>query len=216
VIVKICGVTTLEDSLAAVEAGADMLGFNFFPLSPRCISLDTCRKIADELKQRPLAVSLVGVFVNAPLPEILHTMQVCSLDLAQLSGDEPEDLLRELGERAVKALRPSGPGSLQDLLRRYPGRSQPPAWLLDAYRPGSFGGGGQTADWELAASLAARQPILLAGGLNPENVHFAITQVRPWGVDVASGVESAPGRKDRRKVEAFIQAARQAAKEKPL
>lgn len=212
-IVKICGVRTLEDSLAAVEAGADMLGFNFYPPSSRWISVDTCRQIVAGLKQRAVQVCLVGVFVNAALPEIQFTLQTCSLDLAQLSGDEPGDLLQRLGQPAFKALRPAGVVDLQELVQRYPHRSQPPAWLVDAYRPGSFGGAGQTADWELAAGLAAQAPILLAGGLTPENVSMAVARVKPWGVDVASGVESAPGQKDRRKMEAFMRAARQAAKE---
>ena len=215
-IVKICGVTTLEDSLAAVEAGADMLGFNFYPPSSRFISASACCEIVAGLKQHLSRVLLVGVFVNAALPEILHTLQTCSLDLAQLSGDEPVQLLRALGERAFKALRPAGPTTQQELVQCYPKRSQPPAWLVDANQPGSFGGSGHTADWGLASSLAAHAPILLAGGLTPENVAAAIAQVKPWGVDVASGVESSPGRKDRLKIEAFIQAAHLAAKENNL
>jgi phosphoribosylanthranilate isomerase len=216
VIVKICGVTTLEDSLAALDAGADMLGFNFYPPSSRCISVETCRQIVAGLQQHPSQALLVGVFVNAPLQEIQHTLQACSLDLAQLSGDEPEELLQALGECAFKALRPSDLAGFQESLRRYPSRVQPPAWLVDAYRPGSFGGGGQTADWDLAASLAANAPILLAGGLTPLNIPAAVARVKPWGVDVASGVESSPGRKDRQKMDAFVQASRQAAKENNL
>jgi phosphoribosylanthranilate isomerase len=212
-IVKICGLTTLADSLAAAEAGADMLGFNFYPPSPRYISPVECRRIADELKQRAARPVLVGVFVNASPEEINEIMQTCGLDLAQLCGDEPTGLLQALGERAFKALRPATQSELQESIQHYPLRKNPPAWLVDAHRAGSYGGSGRTANWELAAELAAQAPILLAGGLTTENIAAAVVQVRPWGVDVASGVESSPGRKDRRKMDEFILAARQVAKE---
>lgn len=215
-IVKICGLTTLDDSLSAVEARADMLGFNFYPPSVRYISPQTCRMIVGGLKQHAARPVLVGVFVNAGLDEISKIMDTCSLDLAQLCGDEPAELLKALGERAFKALRPAGPAALQESVQRYPRRKPPPAWLVDANHSGAYGGSGRTANWKLAAELAARAPILLAGGLAPENITAAIAQVRPWGVDVASGVESSPGRKDRRKMEEFIQSAHQAGKEVAL
>ena len=213
VIVKICGLTTLEDSLLAVAAQADMLGFNFYPPSPRYISPQACRSIVAELKQQPVRPVLVGVFANAGLDEINGILETCGLDLAQLSGDEPPALLEVLGERAFKALRPSGPASLRECVGRYPRRKSPPAWLVDAHQAGSYGGSGRRADWNLAAGLAAQAPVLLAGGLTPENVAAAIARVHPWGVDVASGVESSPGKKDRTKMEEFIQSANQAGME---
>ena len=213
-IIKICGVTTLEDSLAAVEAGADMLGFNFYPPSSRYLPQAVCREIVDALKRRSISTIRVGVFVNASLHEIDRIMAACSLDLAQLSGNEPAEHLQFLGDRAFKALRPASSSELNEIIRVYPERAHPPAWLVDANHPGSYGGSGQKADWQLAAGLAAQAPILLAGGLTPENITAAVTQVRPWGVDVASGVESSPGRKDRQKMIDFIQAAHWAAKEK--
>ena len=122
-------------------------------------------------------------------------------------------LLAALGERGLKALRPADAEDLERSLLRYPKRSTPPAWLVDAFRPGEYGGTGQTADWSLASGLAARAPVLLAGGLRPENVRAAVLQVRPWGVDVASGVESAPGRKDFQKMTALIRAVRESSEE---
>jgi phosphoribosylanthranilate isomerase len=205
--VKICGITTLDDALAAVDAGADLLGFNFYDKSPRYIDPAACAAITHTLANRGSQVVCVGVFVNASLSEIEATLTQCGLDLAQLSGDEPPTLLSALGERAIKAFRPQNPASLEVALKIYPQRSVPPAVLIDAYRPGAYGGTGQAADWSLAAGLARRLPTLLAGGLTPENVAGAVRQVHPWGVDVASGVESAPGHKDATKVAAFIRAA---------
>jgi phosphoribosylanthranilate isomerase len=209
--IKICGITSLEDALAAVEAGADWLGFNFYPPSPRFVPPEVCAKIVASL--RGTGVTCVGVFVNAPLDEIQAILEVCRLDLAQLSGDEPPEVVNALGERAFKALRPASSTELEALLRRYPPRREAPAWLLDAYRPGEYGGTGAPASRELARALAGQAPILLAGGLRPENVGEAIRQVRPWGVDVASGVESSPPHKDALRMKQFIQAARMAATE---
>ena len=123
-------------------------------------------------------------------------------------GDEPPELLTILGDRAFKALRPASAAALNTALTLVPPRFQPPAVLMDAYHPGVFGGTGQKADWSLACDLARLKPILLAGGLTPENVAEAVRQVQPWGVDVASGVESTPGKKDAARVAAFIRAAK--------
>lgn len=209
--VKICGITSLEDALAAVEAGADLLGFNFYPPSPRFVSPGVCAEIVAGL--RGTGVTCVGVFVNAPLDEIQAILDACGLDLAQLSGDEPPEVVNALGKRAFKALRPANSSDLEALLRLYPPRGEAPAWLLDAYRPGEYGGTGTPASWELASELARRAPVLLAGGLRPENVAGAVRQVRPWGVDVASGVESSPPHKDVLRMKQFVQAARMAAAE---
>jgi phosphoribosylanthranilate isomerase len=206
--VKICGITTLEDALHAIEAGADMLGFNFFPKSPRFIDPQRCAAIVEAL--RGSGVVCVGVFVNLPPEEVRRLMSACSLDLAQLSGDEPACDLAQLDGLAFKALRPAGRADLEQALQTYPPRSSPPAYLVDAFRPGMYGGSGQPANLDLAADLAHRCPILLAGGLTPENVAKAIALVQPWGVDVASGVETAPGRKDTALLRAFVHAARSA------
>jgi phosphoribosylanthranilate isomerase len=207
-IVKICGLTTLEDALAAIEAGADMLGFNFYSASPRHIFPKECARLTAALQGYRPAVMLVGVFVDASPEQITRTISECGLDLAQLSGDEPPETLQRLGQRAYKALRPADPQNLLALVQKYPPRSTPPAYLIDAYRLGQYGGTGQSANWSLAASLSIRSPLFLAGGLTAENVITAIRQVRPWGVDVASGVETSPGRKNSEKMRAFIQAAK--------
>ena len=202
--VKICGVTTVEDALAAVEAGADLLGFNFYPQSRRYITPAICERIVAQL---PDAVTRVGVFVNARPEEVIAILDDCSLDLAQLSGDEPPEALAALGGRAFKAIRPVSLAMAQAAVARY-AVPTPPALLVDACRPGEYGGTGHTADWALARALAATHPILLAGGLRPENVAEAVRQVCPWGVDVASGVESRPGRKDAQRMAAFVAAGR--------
>ena len=205
--VKICGLANLDEARLAVEMGADLLGFNFYPPSPRYIDPLACARIVAGLQLQPRVIT-VGVFVNAQPAAIAAILDECGLDLAQLSGDEPPEVLAALGDRAFKALRPSGPEAMETALLCYPTRSTAPAWLVDAYRPGEYGGTGHTADWSLAHSLARQAPILLAGGLNPGNVTAALQQVRPWGVDVASGIESAPGRKDHRQMSAFISAVR--------
>jgi phosphoribosylanthranilate isomerase len=207
-VVKICGLTSLEDAAAAIQAGAGMLGFNFYPASPRYILPELCRAIIETLQARGLHASMVGIFVNAPLEHIQTIMKTCGLHLAQLSGDEPPQVLEELRGCAYKALRVKDATGLQAARQQYPCSSTPPAYLVDAYRPGEYGGTGQTADWSLASTLSRSAPILLAGGLTPENVAQAVNQVQPWGVDVASGVESSPGIKDHHKMRRFIQQAR--------
>jgi phosphoribosylanthranilate isomerase len=206
--VKICGLTSLEDALQAADAGADMLGFNFYPPSPRYLNSSQCSLIIAGLQEHGVCVTTVGVFVNTPPKEIASVLDGCGLDLAQLSGDEPPEDLQALGERAFKALRTAKARDLQEDIHHYRSRKNPPACLVDAYQAGEYGGTGLTADWRLARNLSLEQPILLAGGLTPVNVWRAITQVQPWGVDVASGVETSPGRKDAQKIRDFIHAAR--------
>jgi phosphoribosylanthranilate isomerase len=206
--VKICGIRRLEDAQAAISAGADMLGFNFYPPSPRYITPEVCREITLALRQEGKSTTLVGVFVNATAAEIHDTLDMCVLDQAQLHGTEPPEVLQSLGNKAFKALRPANQDDLEDTLEHYPTRSEAPAWLVDAYRVGEYGGTGLTANWTLAAGLAQQAPILLAGGLTPYTVAQAINQVHPWGVDVASGVESAPGVKDYEKIRLFIKEAK--------
>jgi phosphoribosylanthranilate isomerase len=199
--IKICGITTIKDALAAMDAGADMLGFNFYPKSPRSIAVGTCRDIMSVM-QRYGHMVYVGVFVNAPLHEIRATMHTCALTLAQLHGDETSEMMRSLYGKAFKAFR-GAPESINGFARE-----EPPAFLVDASVKGAYGGTGVTADWRSAAELAKHYPVLLAGGLTPENVRAAVEQVRPWGVDVASSVESSPGRKDAGRMKAFVKAVR--------
>jgi phosphoribosylanthranilate isomerase len=212
--VKICGITTLDDAVAAIDAGADVLGFNFYPKSPRYIEPAACAKLVNHLRGRGERATLVGVFVNICL-------DACNLDYAQLHGDEPPEELAALGPWAFKAIRPANTEEAKrqallylpaapdgyDTLVSDPPR---PAFLLDAAAPGQFGGSGLVADWSMARVLARRWPLLLAGGLRPDNVAAATEAVQPWGVDVASGVESSPGRKDIAKMQAFVETARRA------
>ena len=207
--IKICGITNLEDALAAIEAGADMLGFNFYPKSPRYITPEQCALIVSSVYRLRSTVVFIGVFVNSPAEQIAAILDQCGLHLAQLSGDEPLSDLEALGPRAFKALRIRDPQSAPAMLANLPPRADPPACLLDAHVPGQYGGTGQTADWSVAADLARQASILLAGGLTPENVAEAVRQVRPWGVDVASGVEAGPGKKDAARMRAFVQNALQ-------
>jgi phosphoribosylanthranilate isomerase len=206
--IKICGLTEPDDALAAVEAGASMLGFNFYEPSPRSVSPGACARIQAVLANHGAHVTTVGVFVNMAEAGIRMILDDCGLDLAQLHGDETPELLAALGDKAFKAIRPVTSEAARVLVSRYLRRdaAHAPALLVDAAHPSAYGGTGQVADWPLAASLAAEHPILLAGGLCPENVGLALAQVHPWGVDVASGVESRPGKKDRARMTAFIDA----------
>jgi phosphoribosylanthranilate isomerase len=197
--VKICGVTSVEDALMCVEAGADAIGVNFAPRSPRRIALELARRIVAAL---PAKVVKVGVFVDATESELRDAIEQVGLGCVQLHGDEPPELVAAFLPHAYKALRVRGREALA-LAARYPGEHI----LLDAYVPGVAGGTGATFDWTLAAELAQIRQVTLAGGLTPSNVADAVREVRPFCVDVASGVESAPGRKDRAKVRAFIEAA---------
>jgi phosphoribosylanthranilate isomerase len=207
--VKICGITSLDDALEAIEAGCDLLGFNFYPQSPRYLAPRDCSAIRSGMEQQNVRCISVGIFVNTPPMQILDVLDGCGLDLAQLAGDEPIEQLRELGVRGFKSIRPTSQAGALDLAARYAQPGCEPTLLVDAYQPGFYGGSGQTGDWALAGELAARYPLLLAGGLTPQNVALAAAQTRPWGVDVASGVESAPGKKDRSKMRLFIQAVRE-------
>ena len=199
--VKICGITRLDDARAAVRAGADALGFNFWPGSRRFIAPAAARAIVAAL---PPFVTAVGVFVDAGREELLAAAALSGVQLLQLHGDEPPGLCAHLPLPVLKALRVTGPEVL-DLMRRYPGVA---GFLLDAPSAG-FGGGGRTFDWSLAAAAAAQATVVLAGGLTPANVAEAVRAVRPWGVDVASGVESAPGVKDHQLVSRFVGAAKE-------
>ncbi len=202
--VKICGITNADDARAAVDAGADALGFVFYEKSPRYILPAVAASIVAEL---PPLVIPVGVFVNHDLDTVRSIMMTCGLALAQLHGDENPSYCRELSRPTVKALRLKDRSSLL-ALAEYQGRGGVRGFVLDAYSQESYGGTGQTTDWILAADVAKTARILLAGGLTPDNVGEAIRTVQPYGVDVSSGVESSLGKKDPAKISAFLHAVR--------
>jgi phosphoribosylanthranilate isomerase len=201
--VKICGVTNVADALAAAEAGADMIGLMFYEHSPRHISLATAEEISRAL---PPFVLRVGVFVNPAEELVLRAIGDCNLSLLQFHGDEPSEFCTQFGLMSVKALRVHAAESLKALKNFHTD-----AFLLDAFSSTTPGGTGEKFNWDLAAEAQKfGKPIFLAGGLTPENVADAVKKVRPFAVDVSSGVESAPGKKDAAKVRAFITAVRAA------
>jgi phosphoribosylanthranilate isomerase len=197
--VKICGITSLDDALACVDAGADAIGFNFWAQSKRHIAVETAGAIA---KRLPPNIRTVGVFVNPSEADVDRAFAAGAIDLAQLHGDETPDFCSRFAGRYIKALRLRDAESLArmadykcDLL------------LVDADTAG-YGGSGQRADVGLATQAAAARRVILAGGLTPENVAEAVATIQPYGVDVAGGVEREPGVKDWMKVAAFVQAAK--------
>lgn len=198
--VKICGITALEDARQAIECDADALGFVFYSRSPRYIEPALAREIIREL---PPFVTTVGLFVNEDRSRIHEIVGHCRLDSVQLHGDESPDDCADLPVKAVKALRVRDSASID----RHEAFAVS-ALLLDAHVPGRYGGTGQAFDWDLASEVAARRNVILAGGLVPENVAEAVEIVRPYAVDVSSGVEIAPGCKDPERVAAFIRNAK--------
>ena len=200
-IVKICGITRLEDAEAAVSGGASAIGFIFWPNSPRFVDPHRARTIAAAL---PPFVTVVGVFVNQPLDYVNGVASLVRLSAVQLHGDETPDFAVKVSSPVIKAIGcrpgPSGPG---DAITAWPSRVR---LLLDVHDPVARGGTGRTIDWAAAARVAARREILLAGGLTPDNVADAIARVRPFGIDVSSGVERAPGIKDHRRLRALFEA----------
>lgn len=203
--VKICGITNLDDALCAADAGADMLGFIFYPPSPRSIGVRDACAIAQVLRARPARPQLIGVFVDESPEHMRHVLDEAGLDAAQLSGNESAEVVRTMQGRAYKVVRRAE--QAQEFATLLPADAAPQL-LLEADHPTLYGGTGQRADDALAAQLARRFRILLAGGLTPDNVADAVRAAQPWGVDVASGVEASKGRKDHAKVRAFIDAAK--------
>ena len=245
-LVKICGLTNLDDARVAVQAGADLLGFIFYAKSPRYVTPETVAAIVRTLRgdretgrqgdretrdgetreridvtrqspshpvtqspSHPVTPSpkLVGVFVNASVTEIAAVVEQVGLDFVQLHGHETVDWFADLGGRAYKAMRPADGAAAQAQAEQFAplGCAAGPCLMIDAYDPQAYGGTGKQTDWHVAAALARQYPrLLLAGGLTPANVAAAIDLVQPWGVDVASGVEAEPGRKDHDKVRQFV------------
>jgi phosphoribosylanthranilate isomerase len=201
--VKICGITSVADALVSAEAGADMIGLNFYEGSPRHISLASAAEIYRTL---PPFVLRVGVFVNPDEALVTRAIGECGLSLLQFHGDETSNFCTQFGLMSMKAVRVRDAESLDQLAN-----FQTDAFLLDAYSKSGLGGTGEKFNWDLAIEAQKfGKPIFLAGGLTPENVAGAVKQARPFAVDVSSGVESAPGKKDAEKVRAFIQAVRNA------
>ncbi|MFQ3565578.1 MAG: phosphoribosylanthranilate isomerase [Aggregatilineales bacterium] len=213
--VKICGIKRLEDGLAAAEAGADLIGLNFYRSSPRYIHPVDARRLADGMRAELGAACpvLVGVFVNEIVGRMSITMEQVGLKFVQLSGDESGEMLRELRGTGYKAIRPRTVQEAVDDAMYFdqyaPADDRVPSLLLDAHHPALYGGTGEQASIDVARAARDLTPrLMLAGGLRPDNVQAIITAVQPWGVDVASGVEveGQQGIKDREKMRAFIQA----------
>jgi len=196
--VKICGLTNLEDALLAAALGADALGFIFYPPSPRSVEAEAAKNI---IAQLPPLVTTVGVFVDEAAATVQELAARVGLDWLQLHGRETPEYCRHLGRRLIKAFRIREEDSLTGL-GAYQGVVQ--ALLLDTYKKGQVGGTGETFNWTLAQKAKPYGPIILAGGLTPENVAQAIMTAQPQAVDVASGVEAAPGKKDPEKLKAFF------------
>jgi len=205
-LIKICGITRVEDALAAVDAGADWLGLNFWPGTKRCVKPATARAIVEALEGR---AECVGVFVNASTEDIQRILMDVPLDRIQLHGQEEPRMLSQFSIPAFKAFAVESSADL-DRIPSYVADNDS-YFLLDARHPTLPGGTGQRVNTELANAAHGHGRLLLAGGLRPENVADAITAVRPFGVDTASGVEHAPGVKDPAAMRAFIQAARSVA-----
>ena len=202
---KVCGITSPADGVAAAEAGADAIGLVFWPRSPRAVTAEQARKIAEAL---PPFVVRVGVFVDASRDEMARAADAAGLDLLQLHGEEPPEVFVDLPRRALKAVR-VGEGFAPEDALRFEGRAA--GLLLDTGGPGARGGTGRAFDWSLARGVRERARfLLLAGGLSPENVGAAVEAVRPDGVDASSRLETTPGRKDHARVRAFVEAVREA------
>jgi len=199
--VKICGITNLEDGIAAAEAGADAVGFVFYDRSPRSLSIEAAAEI---IRALPPFLIKVGVFVDATEEFVHRAISQCGLNLLQFHGNEPPAYCIRFGLMSMKAFRIRDGKSLL-AIPQY----KTDAWLLDAYSSDSLGGTGERFDWDLAVEAQnLGRPIFLAGGLTPENIAEAVRRVHPYAVDVSSGVEATPGKKDHAKLKAFIQAAK--------
>jgi phosphoribosylanthranilate isomerase len=201
--VKICGLTNVDDALAAVQAGADLLGFVLWEKSPRCVTIETAREIARLL---PPATTRVGVFVDATVEQVMFSLRICDFFALQFHGQESPAYCQQFGVMTIKAFHLRDAASLSAIAGY-----DTDAFLLDSMVEGQPGGTGETFDWSLAAQAKKfNKPIFLAGGLTPQNVAAAVQAVQPFGVDVSSGVEASPGKKDHQKMRDFIAAVRAA------
>lgn len=194
--VKICGITNLDDAIYAAECGADALGFIFYPKSPRFIEITKAKEIISKL---PPFITTVGVFVNESIEDIVNTIHECNINMVQLHGDETPNYCSKLPVKTIKAIRVKGEDSLKKMTEY-----KTSTFLLDAYSEDSYGGSGKVFNWNLAIKAKGYGRIILSGGLTPDNVREAIEKVKPYGVDVSSGVEEREGKKDRKMVKEFI------------
>jgi phosphoribosylanthranilate isomerase len=194
--VKVCGMTSLKDALVAVEGGAVAVGFIFYKKSPRSVTMKTVREIVLEL---PPFVDTVGVFVDETAEQINKIADYCNLDIIQLHGDESPTFCKKIRRKVIKAFRIKDMQSVKKL-----SSFQVSGFLLDTFSENLHGGTGKVFDWNLALPAKKFGPVIMAGGLTPNNVQQAVRQIRPYGVDVCSGVESEPGIKDHKKVRAFL------------
>lgn len=211
--VKICGLSEIEPALLATEAGADFLGVVFAP-SRRQVSPEKAKQIADAIKSLPNHPPVVGVFVNLAAQEVNRIADYCRLNYVQLSGDETWDYCQQIDKPIIKAIHVAEGQSAEEVIaeieeghRVLPQRDF--TCLLDTHSADVYGGTGQVFNWQLAREVSARFPVMVAGGLTPDNVGQLVREVQPWGLDVSSGVETA-GRKDVTKIRDFIQAVRKA------
>jgi len=194
--VKVCGMTSLKDALVAVEGGADAVGFIFYKKSPRSVTMKTVREIVLEL---PPFVDTVGVFVDETAEQVNKIADYCNLDIIQLHGDESPTYCKKIRRKVIKAFRIKDMQSVKKI-----SNFQVSGFLLDTFSEKLHGGTGKVFDWNLALPAKKFGPVIMAGGLTPNNVQQAVRQIRPYGVDVCSGVESEPGIKDHKKVRAFL------------
>lgn len=216
--IKICGIRTTENALMVARAGVDMIGLNFYPKTPRYIELASAREVVSRLRRNlgDACPAIVGVFVNASADEIRAVAGEVGLDYAQLSGDESAEFVGALPGLAFKAIRPADERAasveVAALANAFLDDADAPSLLLDAFNPKLYGGAGETTSLSIAQAVNDAAPrLMLAGGLNPANVAERVWTIKPWGVDVASGVEAGtPGLKHEDKVRAFIAAVRSA------
>ncbi|MDY6861408.1 MAG: phosphoribosylanthranilate isomerase [Thermodesulfobacteriota bacterium] len=195
--IKICGITSINDAICASECGADALGFVFYPKSPRHIDI---KKAASIMKELPPFINRAGLFVNPFNEEIFKVLDSCDIDIIQLHGNESPEFCEGLPKRVIKAIRIKDASTL-NLISKYNNCS---GILLDTFSSYSYGGTGKTFSWDMAKEVSKKRSIILAGGLNEKNIKNAIIEVKPYGVDISSGVESSPGRKDYKKIKNFI------------
>lgn len=200
--VKICGITNVDDALLAVEAGADALGFVFYSKSPRCV---TPEQTAEVIRVLPPFVQAVGLFVNETAERVNGVARECRLDMVQLHGDETPAYCDLMERRVVKVFRVKDGATIAAMQQYRVG-----GYLLDTWSSAAYGGTGHTFDWELIRDAGQHGPLILAGGLTPDNVAEAVKRVRPYAVDVSSGVEASPGKKDPARVREFIHRAKEA------
>ena len=200
--VKICGITNIDDALAAIDFGADALGFNLYEPSPRYLSASEIKKIIDKL---PPFVTCIGLFVNANKASVKESINIADFDLLQFHGDETDDFCHQFSRPFIKAIRVKKIAEVDEIAKVFPSCK---ALLVDAFVAGKFGGTGESLDWDDVPFVS--KPIILAGGLTPLNVKSAIQKVQPFSVDVSSGVEREPGKKDKQLMQSFMSAVKSA------